>query len=237
MEKHQRQNYQYQSSDRNKPRNGRTTKQQPNIDRNKRFGDKHEKSSGGTFSKIEQPIFEPIKPESKHNKQNQTKPGTNLLMKEEVEGNVVVPGEIYNFNIGLKKFLELLQPYKDKTPSPKMQIVDNYYLYHYVCSLKNGKISTYSETVKQLHWNGKTFIRETQRTYLEELNDINGYLDYHLITRIIRFQLDQQIFEVIIPRENNNSYPFQPSSQFLINLFSDDCQLPQNVEFMVRRKA
>ena len=80
--------------------------------------------------------------------------------------------------------------------------------------------------------------KHCKRTYLPEPNDLDGYLDYHLIVRIIRFQIDQQIFEVVIPRDEDE---YQVSSQFWLKLMARDCanilQLPKDTQFIVRRKA
>lgn len=185
----------------------------------------------GTFASIHQEIYLPTGDDVQFDSKKK-----NVIMTEEVEGIELSPDKVYDFNLGHDKFIELIRPYKYLTKPPKLMIFDNYYRNHHVFSVKNKEITTsYQEDVVKSNWNGRTYERTICRHYLSEPNDLDAHRHYHLIVRIIRYLIDGQIFEIIVPREDDES-PFEPDHNFWIKLFEDNHHLPKNSMFMVRRK-
>lgn len=186
----------------------------------------------GTFAKIEQPIFLPLKQKTPKSKAHQT-----VLMDEWVEGSPILSNMIYQFDVGLDRFINSIHKYKNR--DPKLQVIDNYYLYHYTCSIKNGQSLAYIDSWKKIEWHPieKCFHRTIERTYLQDNHDFDSYLDYHLIVRIFRFQIDYQIFEIIIPRENNSDTPFNiTKTELWSRILAKNLELPSNTQYIIRRK-
>jgi len=169
-----------------------------------------------------------------------------FIIKEELIGVKMIDemAEIYDFDIGKDKFIEILKNNeisknnKKEKKKIELQIIDNYYLYQYVISIKNNVITSYSEIMLNNEWNNGKYYRTMKRTYISQPNDLDGYRDYHLIVRIIRIQIEHQIYEIIIPsaspHDNTKIYQIDKNS-FLEMFINSKINVPLNSKFMIRK--
>jgi hypothetical protein len=201
---------------------------------------KNNDENEGPYAKVEQKIFvedDVVEKESS---------GIHFF-DEEIMAREMVVGEIYDFNLGPMAFCdELDKRMKNKLKKNiKLQIIDNYYLYQYIFSIKDGVRSNYIDQEIDWKWNKDTkwYRRRIKRTYGDSISDLDSYRDYHAVIRIIRFQMMgsnrklPEIFEVIIPRSDGNT-PYSPPENFIDLLLQCNLKLlnfPKGVEFMIRR--
>lgn len=196
----------------------------------------------GPFAYLRQHIYTPSK--------TTKKPTTGTyIIKEELEVQEISQDEIYNFNLGQDKFLELLRKKHSSSTTPTMQIIDNYYLYQFVYSVKNKYSVSYQDEIVEGKYlpDKKVYQRTIHRTYLPTPNDFDSYCNYHLIVRIIRFLIDQEIYEIIIPRKTSIvpttgtpvAIPYQVSDDFWKQLIDPNqlIKLPKDTNFIIRRSV
>lgn len=119
--------------------------------------------------------------------------------------------------------------------NPRMQEIDNYYLYNYVYSIKDGIGAAYQEEELEYRWNvdESTYQRKIRRVYLDDENDLNTYRDYHLIVRVYRFQINQKIYE-IVTKDREYVIPKNCWRLLLENNLSS-LNLPSDTEFIIRQ--
>jgi len=195
---------------------------------------KEERKKEGPYASIHQKYYHSVE-------DKKTRSQGEFIIEEEIFAREVSPGQIYDFNLGLTEFLERLNREKPEKP-PKIQILDNYYLYQYIHSIKDGKPISYSEKEMSYRWipERQVYQRKIKRIYddANQVTDLDSYQEYHLIVRIIRFQLNGQIFEIIIPRQNTDHLPYQVSKKFWSLLVDDNLKIlnfPPNTNFMIRQ--
>lgn len=214
-------------------------------------------STDGPYAKVEQLIFIGQNEDS-----SVSKTVGEHVIDEEIMAKEIVPGEMYSFNLGITGFITELEKRmaiannNKKKQNIKLQVIDNYYLYQHIFSIKDGVRSNYVDQEIDWKWNRITrwYRRSTKRTYGDSATtDLDSYRDYHAVVRIIRFQMSNnpdhklpEIFEVIIPRssganptENANGL-YQPPTNFIDLLLIRDLKtlnLPNNTEFMIRRQV
>ena len=151
----------------------------------------------------------------------------------------IIPDQIYDFNIGEQHFRQLLRKQRG---DHKVIVVDHYHLYHYVvCVDSDRKKWTYSEEVVSEEWTdvgetGGIWRRVVKRQYFQpNSHDLDSYLEYQLIVRIVRLMFQNRCFEIIIPRYNNESDLFEPGINFLLKLnASYDFNFPPHCTFVVK---
>lgn len=187
----------------------------------------------GPYASIPQKYYQPVK-EKKSRSEGE------FIIDEEVYAKEISPGQIYNFNLGIEDFSKYLDQVRDK--SPKIQILDNYYLYQYIHSVKDGIPISYSEKELSHQWipDRQVYQRKIKRIYdhQNKISDLDSYQEYHLIVRIIRFQLHGKIFEIIIPRQNTDVLPYQVSPKFWDLLVDKNFKIlnfPSGTNFMIRQ--
>lgn len=214
-------------------------------------------STDGPYAKVEQLVFVGQNEDS-----SVSKTVGEHVIDEEIMAKEIVPGEMYSFNLGITGFITELEKRmvvanaNKKKQNIKLQVIDNYYLYQHIFSIKDGVRSNYVDQEIDWKWNRITrwYRRSTKRTYGDSAaTDLDSYRDYHAVVRIIRFQMSNnpdhklpEIFEVIIPRssgasptENVNGL-YQPPTNFIDLLLIRDLKtlnLPNNTEFMIRRQV
>lgn len=178
----------------------------------------------GPFANIRQIIYKPL--ESKKRSSGE------FIIEECLEGIEVVPGKIYRLSIPVERFIKLMP--KDIS-NPRMQEIDNYYLYNYVYSIKDGIGAAYQEEELEYRWNvdESTYQRKIRRVYLDDENDLNTYRDYHLIVRVYRFQINQKIYE-IVTKDREYVIPKNCWRLLLENNLSS-LNLPSDTEFIIRQ--
>jgi hypothetical protein len=212
------------------------------------MGGRNESSEAdGPYAKVEQQIF--VAKDDDLNGNAKIPVGVHYI-DEEILGRETVPGEIYDFNLGLQSFISELSQRISPSSNLKLQLIDNYYLYQYIYSIKNGIASNYTDQEIDWSWNrtSKWYKRRIKRTYGDPISDLDSYRDYHAIVRIIRFQVPNkvtkvpEIFEIIIPRSPNNatdrSSLYTPPNNLIQLLLKNDIEsinLPKGCEFMIRR--
>jgi hypothetical protein len=212
------------------------------------MGGRNESSEAdGPYAKVKQQVF--VAKDDDLNGNAKIPVGVHYI-DEEILGRETVPGEIYDFNLGLLSFISELSQRISPSSNLKLQLIDNYYLYQYIYSIKNGVASNYTDQEIDWSWNrtSKWYKRRIKRTYGDPISDLDSYRDYHAIVRIIRFQVPNkitkvpEIFEIIIPRSPNNatdlSSLYTPPNnliQLLLNNDIESINLPKGCEFMIRR--
>ncbi|MEX0594908.1 MAG: hypothetical protein WD512_00275, partial [Candidatus Paceibacterota bacterium] len=216
------------------------------ISRNMVGGRNESSEADGPYAKVEQQLFVAIDDDLIGNAKMPV--GVHYI-DEEIMGKEIVPGEIYDFNLNLQSFISELSQRISQSSNLKLQIIDNYYLYQYIFSIKNGITTNYTDQEIDWSWNrtSKWYKRRIKRTYGDPISDLDSYRDYHAIVRIIRFQVPNkitkvpEIFEIIIPRSSNNldqSPLYTPPNNLIQLLLKNDIEsinLPKGSEFMIRR--
>lgn len=174
--------------------------------------------------------------------------GEPVVMSEGILGREVVPGCVYDFDLGYSRFIELLKLEAEELPwlskSTKYFVIDQYYRGADIYSIKwvftnprmapKCKRSTYRERVISSEWTGDEYQRTIERRYLSS-SDVDTYSEYHLIVRIIRLVIPQKgiIYEVIIPREDEL---YQVPKNIISSLISGSEDFPEGTQFMVRKQ-
>lgn len=203
------------------------------------------KKPDGPYASIPQRVYQPIKKEQNKNQQNKNQRSTEgeYVIEEEVFGREVSSDKIYDFNLSAMEFLEHLdQSQSSTTRPPKIQTIDQYHLYQFIHSIKNGESVIYTEEELEHRWSSDTrrYYRKIVRTYQNaaQMSDLDSYQDYHLVVRIVRFQLNRRIFELIIPRNHRNASLYQPADNFFQLLSQHNLKLlnlPNETQFMIRQ--
>ena len=189
----------------------------------------------GPYSKVHQEYFIPL-----NEKRVERSVAGEYIIDEEIMGIEVCPGEVYKFDLGIMRWIEELEKRNIKDDqNVKIQIVDNYYLYQFIYSVKDGIPAHYTEEEIEWSWNAEqgVYRRQIKRIYGEGDTDLDSYQDYHLIVRVLRFQIGREIFEIVVPRLKN-SIVYSPPTR-MIGLLLDRnfklLDLPNGCQFMIRR--
>ncbi len=235
-------NYDNNNYDNNKNYNNKNynNKNYNNKNYNKNFNNNETNENIGPYAKVKNRLFKPL-----DDKDERTTEGQYQII-EEIDGYEISPGKIYQFDLGLERFLnEFKERIKSRKTSKqlKFNIIDNYYLYHYVYSIKDGNSTAYLETETDFKWDASknTYTKTTMRSYDNIPKDLDSYKKYHFIVRMIRILIKSEIFEIVIPRGNKD--PYNPPDDLIsllsanedVKLLSKKLEFPENTNFIIRR--
>jgi hypothetical protein len=177
--------------------------------------------TSGIFSNIKKINYQPLD-------HTDFTPNTKKF-QEEYTATEVLKDKIYNYDIGQDKFIQLLQ---QKTSKPRHKTFTNYYYYQYVLSIHNGNKTAFVEkTISQRYDQEKqTHYKETHISSVDILKiNLLSSFKFHQMIKIIRFQLKNHCFEIIIP-----SHSFKIPHQ---NLFQNlnHIEFPKGTTFIHKK--
>lgn len=160
----------------------------------------------GTFSQTRQKIYLPTKGKLQHQSPSQQIEITNerIYLPE----NFQLSPNIYNFGLTLDEFRQHITKLTT-TEKPRFRMIDKYFYQDQIYSITNKKQShQYTEETIELdlkpqpdpNTSSLSFCpRKIKRSYIPQPTDLDSRFEYHLQVLIIRYQVLQNLFEIILP--------------------------------------
>jgi len=162
------------------------------------------------------------------------------IITEEYDAYEVLPGIIYNYDLGLERFVQLLETAITHNSSAKFpKVYTNYYYYQHILSIYKGKKTGFVEKLISQKW----LDQEQKHQKISEVSNVENPChlmnqhNFHMIARVVRYKINSnETLEIIIPdpkfKINYNNF----TSQLLQKETQELLNFPENTTF-IRKKV